>query len=64
MSRHSGEFTPVTHAPGAQSFREILRFESVAFNLELKVACVEFEPQQCRVDTHLRAVLKAGHKLP
>jgi len=64
MSRHSGEFTPVTHASGVQSFREILRFESVAFNLELKVAYVEFEPQQCSVDTLLRAVLKAGHKLP
>ena len=47
-----------------QSFREVPGVESVAFNLELQVASVEFEPQQCSVDTTLRAVLKAGHKLP
>jgi hypothetical protein len=35
----------------AQSFREIPRVESVAFNLELPMASVEFEPQQCSVDT-------------
>ncbi len=42
---------------------EVPGVESVAFNLELQAASVEFEPQQCSIDTLLRAVLKAGYKL-
>lgn len=58
-----GDLTSEAVPKLAQSFREIPGVESVAFNLELQVASVEFEPQQCSVDTLLRAVLKAGHKL-
>ncbi|MDZ4342737.1 MAG: hypothetical protein U1E51_09925 [Candidatus Binatia bacterium] len=58
-----GDLTSEAVPKLAQSFREILRFESAAFNLDLKVASVEFEPQQCSVDTLQRAVLKAGYKL-
>lgn len=46
-----------------QSFKELPGVESVRSNLELQVASVEFEPQQCSLDTLQRVVLKAGHKL-
>ena len=58
-----GDLTSEAVPKLGQSFREIPGVESVAFNLELEVASVEFEPQQCSVDTLQRAVLKAGHKL-
>jgi len=58
-----GDLTSEAVPKFAQSFREIPGVGSVAFNLEPQVASVEFEPQQCSIDTLLRAVLKAGHKL-
>ncbi len=58
-----GDLTSEAVPKLAQSFREVPGVESVAFNLELQAASVEFEPQQCSIDTLLRAVLKAGHKL-
>jgi copper chaperone CopZ len=58
-----GDLTSEAVPKLAQSFKEVPGVESVAFNLELQVASVEFEPQQCSVDTLQRAVLKAGYKL-
>ena len=54
-----GDLTSEAVPKLAQSFKEVPGVESVAFNLELQVASVEFEPQQCSVDTLQRAVLKA-----
>ena len=58
-----GDLTSAAIPKLTQSFREVPGVESVAFNLELQTASVEFEPQQCSIDTLQRAVLKAGHKL-
>jgi len=58
-----GDLTSEAVPKLAQSFKEVPGVESVAFNLELQVASVEFEPQQCSIDTLQRVVLKAGHKL-
>ena len=58
-----GDLTSEAVLKLAQSFKEVPRVESVAFNLELQVASVEFEPQQCSVDTLQRVALKAGYKL-
>lgn len=58
-----GDLTSEAVPKLAQSFREVPGVGSVAFNLELQVASVEFEPQQCSEDTLQRAVLKAGYKL-
>jgi hypothetical protein len=58
-----GDLTSEAVPKLAQSFKEVPGVESVAFNLELQVASVEFEPQQCSVDTLQRAVLKARYRL-
>ncbi len=58
-----GDLTSEAVPKLTQSFKEVPGVESVAFNLELQVASVECEPQQCSIDTLQRAVLKAGYKL-
>jgi len=42
-------------------FKAIPGVETVDFNLERKVAVVEFDPKQTHVDDLLRAVLKEGY---
>jgi copper chaperone CopZ len=46
-----------------QALKEVPGVESVDFNLERKVAAVEFDPQRSNIDHLLRAVLKAGYKV-
>lgn len=46
-----------------QTLKAVPGVESVDFNLESKVAVVEFDPGQSNVDNLLRAVLKAGYKV-
>jgi copper chaperone CopZ len=46
-----------------EALKAVAGVESVDFNLERKVAAVEFDPRQSNVDNLLRAVLKAGYKV-
>ncbi len=43
--------------------RDVEGVESVDFSLERKVAVIDFDPTQSKVDGLLRAVLKAGYRV-
>jgi hypothetical protein len=47
----------------SQAFKALPGVEGVDFNLDRKVAVVEFDPAESNVDNLLRTVLNLGHRL-
>ena len=57
------DLTPEAIPILSQALKDVPGVETVDFNLERKVAAVDFDPQRSNIDHLLRAVLKAGYKV-